>query len=159
MTSLHEGGVGMKSQITHSQLSNIHLLAHTLGTCASISVQLCCFYSLLQHQHVTASHSSPDEQPPERRKVVLKNRGNKQKRTRETKSSTWAPVLGTPHFSRIVAQPPSSFLCCPRPPSHHLSNHNLGLPLTQVALRWYCPVVGGGLRQVNWIYRFWHHCP
>ena len=37
-SSLHRGGVVMLSQITHSELSNVHPLVHLLGTCAVISV-------------------------------------------------------------------------------------------------------------------------
>ena len=36
--SLDEGGIIMSSQIMHAQLSNIHPLAHILGTCVLISV-------------------------------------------------------------------------------------------------------------------------
>ena len=47
----------------------------------------------------------------------------KQKWLRETHSVTYAPGLSTLYYlSRIVAQPPPSFLCCSRPPSHHPSS-------------------------------------
>ena len=53
----------------------------------------------------------------------------KQKYPRETHSFTYVPGLYTvSDLSRIDAQPPTSFLCCPRPPSHHLSS------LTSVSL-------------------------
>ena len=42
---------------------------------------------------------------------------------RETHSVTYVPGLFTLFdLSRIDAQPPPSFLCCPRPPSHHPSS-------------------------------------
>ena len=47
----------------------------------------------------------------------------KQKWQRETHSVTYVPGLSTlSDLSRIDAQPPPSFLCCPRPPSHHTSS-------------------------------------
>ena len=52
----------MSSQIMHSQLSNIHHLAHILGTWALISV-LRPFHSLPQPYHVTASHLSTGDKP------------------------------------------------------------------------------------------------
>ena len=47
----------------------------------------------------------------------------KQKWRRETHSVTYVPGLFTlSDLSRIVAQPPTSFLCCLRSPSHHPSS-------------------------------------
>ena len=45
-----------------------------------------------------------------------------QKWQRETHAVKYVPGLSTlSYLSRIAAQPPSSFLCCPRPSSHHPS--------------------------------------
>ena len=46
----------------------------------------------------------------------------KQQWQRETHSVTYVSMLSTlSDLSRIGAQPPPSFLCCPMPPSHHPS--------------------------------------
>ena len=58
--SLHQGGVVMSNQITHTQSSNIHLLAHILATCYLIFSSCEPFYSSQPH-HVTASHPSPGD--------------------------------------------------------------------------------------------------
>ena len=89
---------------------------------------MCRFYSLSQLHHVT--DPSPlhvittrawEGSPKEHRA--------KQKWQHETHSITYVPGLSTfSGLSRIVAQPPSSFLCCLRPPSHHPSS------LTSVSL-------------------------
>ena len=58
-----------------------------------------------------------------------KEHSAKQKWQRETHSVTYVPGLSTlSDLSRIVTQPPPSFLCCLRPPSHHPSS------LTSVSL-------------------------
>ena len=56
--SIHLGGVVMSSQITNTQSSNMHPLAHILDKCALIFQS---FYSLSQPHHVTASLPSPDD--------------------------------------------------------------------------------------------------
>ena len=59
----------------------------------------------------------------------LKEHRDKQKGPRETHSVTYVLGLFTLYdLSRIDAQLPASFLCCPRPPSHHPSS------LTSVSL-------------------------
>ena len=57
----------------------------------------------------------------------------KQKWPRRTHSVTYVPGLFTlSYLSCIVPQPPPSFLCSPRPPSHWSSiQANLGLPRTR----------------------------
>ena len=58
----------------------------------------------------------------------------KQKWPRETQSVTCAPRLSTlSYISRIVAQPPPSFIYCPRPPSHHPSNQTSIYPYSTSA--------------------------
>ena len=58
-----------------------------------------------------------------------KEHREKQKWPSETHSVTYLPGLSTlSDLSRIDAQPPPSFHCCPRPPSHHPSS------LTSVSL-------------------------
>ena len=70
--SLHQEQVVVLSHIMYAQLSNIHLLAHILGTCAMISVfvALHLIYGLPKLHHVTASHLSPGDKPPKHRRVV-----------------------------------------------------------------------------------------
>ena len=58
--SLHQGGIVMSSQITHTQLSNIHSLAHILDIC-SLMFNSCVLFSLFQRHHVTASHPCPSD--------------------------------------------------------------------------------------------------
>ena len=125
---LHQGGVVMSSQITHTythlhthtQSSNIHPLAHILDTAPRFSVVA----PFLQFTPAACNgippspgdnHQSIEDGPTEHR--------TRQKWPRETHSVTSAPGLSTlSYLSRIVAQPPPSFLCCPRPPSHHPSS-------------------------------------
>ena len=58
-----------------------------------------------------------------------KEHSAKQNWPRETRSVTYVPGLSTfSELPRIVAQPPPSFLCCLRPPSHRPSS------LTSVSL-------------------------
>ena len=64
----------------------------------------------------TASHPSPSDNHQ-------KEHSSRQKWPSETQSVTCVPGLSTlTDLSRIVAQPPSSFHCCARSPSHHLSS-------------------------------------
>ena len=64
--------------ITYTQPSNIHTLAHILGTSALIFTS-CSHFSLLQPHHVTAYHPSPGDKPPEHRRAVRKDPGTKRK--------------------------------------------------------------------------------
>ena len=92
----------------HTHTSNIHSLAHIRDTCALLFSS--CVFLLLQIT-TRAREGGPKEHKA------------KQKWMRETHSVTFAPGLSTPSYLlRIVAQPPPSFLCCPRPPSHHPSS-------------------------------------
>ena len=59
--SLHQGGVVMSIQITHTHTIKIHPLAHILDTCSLIFSSCAHFYSISQPRHVTASHPSPDD--------------------------------------------------------------------------------------------------
>ena len=92
--SLHHDGAVMSSQITPRQSSNTHSLAHIPGSCALIFSSWAVF-TLPQPHHVTASHPSPDYNPPKRGRAVRKNTWTKQKRQRETQLSTYAPGLST----------------------------------------------------------------
>ena len=109
--SLRQGGVVMSSQITHTHtIINIHPLAHML------------------HIHVTASNHSPGDNHTSTGGRSERTQG-KQKWPSETHSVTDVPGLSTlSDLSRIDGQPPPSFLCCPKPPSHHPSS------LTSVSL-------------------------
>ena len=73
--TLHHGGIVMSSQITITQSSNTHPLAHIQGTCALISSS-CAIFTVYQKPHqVTASHPSLGDNPPERGRAVRKNAG------------------------------------------------------------------------------------
>ena len=116
--SLHPGGVVMSSQIKLTHSPNTHTLAHIAGRCALIFSR-CTLFSLHQQHHVTASHSSPGDNPPEGGRAVRKNAGPSKK----TQSSRYAPELSTrSYLSRIIAQPQPSSHCRPRPPSRHPFN-------------------------------------
>ena len=52
--SIHQGGVVLSSQITPTQSSNTHPLAHIPSTCAMI-FSSCAFLTVPQPHHVTAS--------------------------------------------------------------------------------------------------------
>ena len=108
----------------HAQLSNIDPLAHVLGTCALILV-FGPFLQFPQPHHVTVSHPSPCDEPPERSRAVRKNTGTKQKCSRETQSSACAPGLCTTSY----LSPSPSSLCCPRQHSHHPSNLTSSYPV------------------------------
>ena len=71
---LHQGGLVKSSQITHSQPSNVHPLAHILDTCALVSV-----IAPFSQFAPTASRPSPGEKPPKQRRAVRKNTGTKKK--------------------------------------------------------------------------------
>ena len=115
--SLHQGGVVMSSQITHTQSSNMHPLAHTLDICALI-------FSSLPQPHVMWLHSTSLQMiTTKAREGGPEKHWANQKWPRETHSVTYVPGLSTlSDLSRIDALPPPSFLCCPRPPSHHPSS-------------------------------------
>ena len=76
--SLHQWGVVVSSQIMHAQLSNIHLLAYILGTCALI-FNTCVLFTVSQPHHVRAFHPSPRDKPPEHGRAVQKNTETKKK--------------------------------------------------------------------------------
>ena len=72
--------------------------------------------------HVTESHPSGGDNPQSMGGRSQRREGHA-KWPRETHSVTHAPGLSTlTYLSRIDAQPPLSFLCCPKPPSHHPCN-------------------------------------
>ena len=110
----------MSCQTTCEILSNIHLLAQILGTCAFIQ-QFYHFHSLLQAHHVTASHSSPGDS----HQVGGGQTGTKQKWPNETQSFAYATARALHSFlfvahcrTAVTANPP----CRPRPHSHHPFN-------------------------------------
>ena len=117
----------MSSQITHAQLCNIHTLVHILGTCALILV-VPPFYSLPRTHHVTASYLSPGDKSQGHGRAVRKYTEIKQKWPRRTQSSTYVPGLFVPSYCFIAAQPLTSYLCCPRQPSHHPWNQIRSIP-------------------------------
>ena len=101
---------------------------HTGYLCLDFQ-QLRIYYSLSQPHHVTASHSSPGYNHQSKGRRSERTQGKASKCPRETHFVTYASGLPTlSYLSHIVAQPPPSFLCCSRPPSHHPSS------LTSVSL-------------------------
>ena len=88
------------------------------------------FHGLSQPHHVTASHPSSGDKPPELWREIRKNTGTKQKWTRETQYFIYAQGLSTPSY---LVPPPTS-LCCPRSPSRHPSS----LTLIRFMLPFYC---------------------
>ena len=69
----------------------------------------------------TASHPSQGDKPPESRMTVQKHKN--QTKIIIIYINMQTKELSTPCcLSGIVEHPPPSSLCCPRPPSHHLSN-------------------------------------
>ena len=115
--SLHQGGVVMSSHIKHTHRhQDTPLSPYTLFTVYPNHIMQCHPSSL----HVITTRAW-EGGPKEHR--------TKQKWPRETHSITYVPRLSTlSGLSRIVAQPPPSFLCCLTPPSHHPSS------LTSVSL-------------------------
>ena len=79
--SLHQGAVVMSSQIAHTQLSNVHLLAHIFDTCSLIFCISANFYILSQSHHVTASNPSPGD-----------NQQSTGRRSERTQGQTKCPV-------------------------------------------------------------------
>ena len=117
----------VKSDNTHT-IINIHTLAHILDICALICSSCAIFtvyFNRIMLQHPTLlqviTTRGREGRPKEHRA--------KQNWPRETNSVIYVPELSTlSDLSRIVTQPPPSFICCPRPPSHHPSS------LTSVSL-------------------------
>ena len=129
--SLHQGGVVMSSQIKHTHShQDTPLSPYTWQL--SLDFQLLRpFYSLSQPHHATASLPSPCNNHQSMGGWSERTRKAKQKwpSERETHSVIYVSGLSTlSGLSRIVAQPPPSFLCCLRRPSHHPSS------LTSVSL-------------------------
>ena len=107
----------MSSQITHTQSSTIHLLAHILDTCVLIFSSCAHFTVYPKTPHVMASNPSPGWIPPEHGRAVRKTRPSKNGCVKliQLRMYQCSPLF--PIF--IVAEAPKSFLCYPRPPSHH----------------------------------------
>ena len=118
--SLHQGGVIMSSQITHTHNHQYTPLSpYTWHLRLDFQKLRRPFYSLSQLHQVTASHPSPGDNHQSTGGWSERTQGHA-KMARETHFVTYVPMLSTlSDLSRIVAQPPPSFLCCPRPPSHH----------------------------------------
>ena len=117
--SLQQGRVVMSSQISDT-IINIHPLAHILDTCALMFSSCALFYSLFHPNQVTATHPSPVDNHQS-------TRGRSERTESQAKMAvthvTNEPGLSTlSDLSRIGAQPPLSFLCWPRPSSHHPSS-------------------------------------
>ena len=80
------------------------------------------FFSLPQPRHVTASHSSPSDNPPELGRAAGKNAGPSKNGPKTHIIYICTRPLTPSHLSRIVAQPPPPSLCYSRPSSRHPSN-------------------------------------
>ena len=120
--SLHQGEVVMSSQITHTKSSNIHPLAYIRDTSALI-FSSCALFTVYPNR-IMYRHPTPLQViTTGAREGGPKEHSSKQRWPRETHSVTFVPGLSTLSYL-IVAQPPPSFLSCPRKPSHHLSSPN-----------------------------------
>ena len=110
-------GSQVKSDNTQT-IINIHPLAHMLDICAMIFSSCAIFTiypNIIKWRHPTPLQVTTTKA----REGGSKEHRAKQKWPRETHSVTYVPGLSTvSDFSRIFAQPPPSFLCCSRPPSH-----------------------------------------
>ena len=134
--SLHKGGVVVSSQIILTQNFSKHTPLRPYSCHLLLDFHLLrCFYSLSQPYHVTTSLPSPGDNHHCSEGLSESTQGQA-KMPRETHSVTYVPGLSTlSGLSRIGAQPPPSFLCCLRPPSHHPSSQpNLCLPRTRQPL-------------------------
>ena len=124
--SLHQGGVVMSSQITHTW-SSTYTPEHIYLTSAPWFSIVAPFLQCIPTA-VTASHPSPGDNH-QSTEGGPKEHSAMQKWTGKTYSVTYVPLLSNlSDHSRTDAQPPPSFLFCPRPPSHHPSS------LTSVSL-------------------------
>ena len=126
--SLHHRGAVMSSQITHAQSTNIHPLAHTLGTFSLISCSSCALFTVYhQPNHVTTSHPL--------KVISYQSAGVRSEMTQEPAkiSMTQEPLLSILYMSTIALQSVISFLIsrslnrhhssiCPTPSSRHPSN-------------------------------------
>ena len=128
----------VKSDNTQTQSSNIHPLAGILQYLTPapwFSVYLRLLYSLPQPPHVTAREVFIQVINNRAREGGLKEYKAKQKCPRKTQSDISVPELSNlSYLSRIAAQPPPSFFCCPKLPSSYPSI------LTSVYLLPYPPV-------------------
>ena len=104
------------------QSSNIHPLAHELNTCALI-FSSCSLFTVCPNR-IVWRHRSPLRVITTRtQEGGPKEHRAKQNCPRETHSVTdlpWLSIIYDP--SRVVAQPPPSFICCPMPPLCHPSS-------------------------------------
>ena len=126
--SLHQGGVVMSSQIKHTHtIINTPLSQYT--RLWALIFSSCPLYTVYPNR-IMRRHPSPLPVITTRaREGGPKEHNAKQKWLRETRSVTYVSGLSTlSDLSPIVAQPPPSFLCCLKPPSHHPSS------LTSVSL-------------------------
>ena len=123
--SLHQGGVVMSSQITHTHtIINIHPLAHILDICASV-FSSCAFFCSLSQPYPTLLQVITTRA----REGGPKEHRAKQKWPRETHSVTYAhgPPL-FPIFRALTLSLHRNSSVAERPPSHHPSS------LTSVSL-------------------------
>ena len=120
-------GSHVKSDNTHTIIT-IHPLAHILNICALI-FSSCALFTVILTASCNGITPLP-RWPPEHGRAVRKNTGTgKNGSVKLIHLHTYVPGLFTlSDLSRIDAQPPPSFVCCLRPPSHHPSS------LTSVSL-------------------------
>ena len=119
---LHHREVVMSSQTTQAQSSNMHPLTHILDTCALI-FSSCTVFTLYPNQ-IKLLYPTPLQVITTKAwESSSKEHRPKQKCPCETESVTYAHELSALScLLRIILQPPLSFPCCPRPPSHHPSS-------------------------------------
>ena len=130
--SLHQLGVVMSSQITHT-IINTHPLAHILDIC-SLIFSSCAIISLSQPHHVTASHPSPGDNQ--------QGTGGRSERTQgPTKMASWNSFsyicTRALHSFRYLAHWRAASTVIPLLPKETLTpsiQPNLALPLTRPPL-------------------------
>ena len=105
----------------HQQFSNIHPLAYILSTCALIFSSSSLF-TVYPTAHVTASHHSSGDNPPERGKAVRKNTGPSKTQSTYVPGLSLLPIFHAA-FTFIPLLPKSTVTRSVQP--------NLNLPRTR----------------------------
>ena len=130
--SLHQGWVVISSQITHTQSSNVHPLAHIVDTC-NLIFSSCALFTVY-HNLIIKWHPTPLQVITTRaREGGPKEHREMQKWPRETHSVTCTRALHSFIFFvhwRVVS---SVIPLLPKATFTHLSSH-LGLPRTRPPL-------------------------
>ena len=112
--SLHQGGLVMSSQITHTESKNLYSLALILDPCALI-FSSCALFTVYPNRIIKLDPISLLVITTSAWEGCSKELRANQKWPHESHSVTYAPGRYTlSYLLRIAEQHPSSFLCCPR---------------------------------------------